>query len=116
MKPRDLAIYLFLGLAWGLSFLVVVKMVAAFGFVAAVSIRCFVAFATLLVISRLAGRKLDFSAGWWPFFVVGLTTVAGQLVGLSYATPLIGTAMAAILVASVPLFRWSSARSGDWSG
>jgi drug/metabolite transporter (DMT)-like permease len=104
MKPRDLAVYLFLALAWGLSFLVVVKVVAAFGFVAAVSIRAFVASGTLFLIARISDRKLDFSAGWWPFFVVGASTVAGQLLGLSYATPLIGTAMAAILVASIPLF------------
>lgn len=104
MKPRDLAIYAFLSIAWGLSFLVVLKVVAAFGWVAAVSFRAFVASATLLLIAKLTGRRLDFSAGWWPFFVVGATTVAGQLLGLSYATPLIGTAMAAILVASIPLF------------
>ncbi len=36
--------------------------------------------------------------------VVGATTVAGQLIGLSYATPRVGTAMAAIFVASIPLF------------
>ncbi|MFB9947819.1 DMT family transporter [Rhizobium puerariae] len=104
MKPRDLAIYVFLATAWGLSFLVVLKVVAAFGWVAAVSIRAFVASATLLLLARITGRRLDFSAGWRPFFVVGATTVAGQLMGLSYATPLIGTAMAAILVASIPLF------------
>ena len=104
MKPRDLAIYLFLAIAWGLSFLVVLKVVAAFGWVAAVSIRAFVASATLFLMSRLTRRRLDFRVGWWPFVVVGATTVAGQLLGLSYATPLIGTAMAAILVASIPLF------------
>lgn len=104
MKPRDLAIYIFLALAWGLSFLIVVKVVAAFGFVAAVSIRAFIASGTLFLIASLTRRRLDFSDGWVPFLVVGATTVAGQLLGLSYATPLIGTAMAAILVASIPLF------------
>lgn len=104
MKPRDLAIYIFLATAWGLSFLVVLKVVAAFGWVAAVSIRAFVASATLFLLAKITRRRLDFSAGWWPFFVVGATTVAGQLLGLSYATPLIGTAMAAIIVASIPLF------------
>lgn len=104
MKPRDLAIYVFLATAWGLSFLVVLKVVSAFGWVAAVSVRSFVASGTLFLLARLTGRRLDFSAGWRPFFVVGATTVAGQLMGLSYATPLIGTAMAAILVASIPLF------------
>ncbi|GGB08863.1 permease [Brucella endophytica] len=104
MKPRDLAVYIFLSLAWGLSFLVVLKVVAAFGFVAAVAVRALIASATLFLIARAMGRRLDFSVGWAPFFVVGATTVAGQLLGLSYATPLIGTAMAAILVASIPLF------------
>jgi drug/metabolite transporter (DMT)-like permease len=104
MKPRDLAAYIFLALAWGLSFLVIVKVVAAFGFVAAVSIRALIASGTLFLIARFTRRRLDFSVGWLPFFIVGATTVAGQLLGLSYATPLIGTAMAAILVASIPLF------------
>ncbi|MGF9563616.1 DMT family transporter [Neorhizobium sp. JUb45] len=104
MKPRDLAIYLFLALAWGLSFLVVVKVVDAFGFVAATSIRGFIACGTLFAIAKLTHRHLDFSDGWQPFLVVGATTVAGQLLGLSYAIPMIGTAMAAILVASIPLF------------
>src|ERR1041385_2930041 len=101
MKPRDIAIYIFLALAWGLSFLVVVQVVAAFGFVAATSIRAFIACGTLFVIARLSRRRLDFGDGWRRFLVVGATTVAGQLLGLSYATPLIGTAMAAILVASI---------------
>ncbi|MGE7367956.1 DMT family transporter [Neorhizobium sp. NPDC001467] len=103
MKSRDLAIYVFLALAWGLSFLLVVKVVDAFSFVAATSIRAFIACGTLFAIARLGQRRLDFGDGWRPFVVVGATTVAGQLLGLSYATPVIGTAMAAILVASIPL-------------
>jgi len=39
-----------------------------------------------------------------PLLVIGATTVAGQLIGMSYATPRIGTAMAAIFVATIPLF------------
>lgn len=104
MKPRDIADYLFLALVWGVSFLVLLKVVAAFGWIAAVSFRSFVAGGTLLGVAALTRHRLDFSAGWWPFFVVGATTVAGQLLGLSYATPRIGTAMAAILVAAIPLF------------
>jgi drug/metabolite transporter (DMT)-like permease len=104
MKPRNLTIYIFLALAWGLSFLVVVKVVDAFGFVGATAIRSFIACGTLFVIAKATRRRLDFGDGWRPFLVVGATTVAGQLLGLSYATPLIGTAMAAILVATIPLF------------
>lgn len=104
MKPSELAAYLFLAVAWGFSFLLVLHVVAAFGWVGAVTLRCFVASAALLVIARVSRRKLDFGAGWRAFAVVGATTVAGQLIGLSYGTPIIGTAMAAIFVASIPLF------------
>ncbi|NTE88912.1 DMT family transporter [Agrobacterium rubi] len=104
MKPSELAAYIFLAVAWGLSFMLVLRVVAAFGWIGAVTLRCFIASFTLLIIARVTGRKLNFSAGWRAFAVVGATTVAGQLIGLSYATPIIGTAMAAILVASIPLF------------
>ncbi|WP_218780049.1 DMT family transporter, partial [Cellulomonas iranensis] len=82
----------------------VLRAVEAFGWVGAVAFRSFIAAGTLFAIAKLSGRKLDFQAGWKPFAVVGATTVAGQLIGLSYGTPLIGTAMAAICVASIPLF------------
>jgi len=104
MKPRDIATYIFLAVAWGLSFLVVLRVVEAFGWAGAVAFRSFIAAGTLFAIAKLSRRKLDFHAGWKPFAIVGATTVAGQLVGLSYGTPLIGTAMAAICVASIPLF------------
>lgn len=104
MKPKDLAVYAFLAVAWGLSFLLVLKIVSAFGWVGAVTFRAIIAGITLFLLARVGGRSLKFRAGWWPFAVVGATTVAGQLIGLSYATPLIGTAMAAILVATIPMF------------
>ncbi|GEO85195.1 MULTISPECIES: DMT family transporter [Alphaproteobacteria] len=104
MKPKDVAVYLFLAIAWGLSFLLVLKIVAAFGWVGAVTFRSFIAGMTLFLLARATGRGLKFRGGWWAYAVVGATTVAGQLIGLSYATPLIGTAMAAILVATIPMF------------
>lgn len=104
MKPNDIASYLFLALTWGLSFLVLVRVAHAFGWVGAVSFRCFVAGATLVGASLVLRRRLDFGFGLVPLLVVGATTVAGQLVGLTFATPKIGTAMAAILVATIPLF------------
>lgn len=104
MRSRDFAAYAYLSLAWGLSFLLLLHVVDAFGWIGAVTLRSLIAGLLLLAIARLMGRRLDFSAGSIPFTIVGATTVAGQLVGLSYATPLIGTAMAAIFVATVPLF------------
>ncbi|NIF27597.1 DMT family transporter [Pantoea sp. Tr-811] len=104
MRPRDLAAYLFLAIAWGFSFLVVLKVVHAFGWVGAVSFRALIAGGTLAVLAALLGRALRLRPLLKPLTVVGATTVAGQLIGLSYATPRIGTAMAAIFVASIPLF------------
>ncbi len=104
MKSRDMVVYSALALIWGLSFLVLMKAVYAFGWVGAVAFRALIASLTLYALARLMRRKLDFSLGWKPLLVVGATTVAGQLIGLSIAGPLIGTAMSAILVATIPLF------------
>jgi len=104
MRLRDVVVYVFHAIVWGLSFLVLMKAVEAFGWIGAVTLRALLASATLLGVARLIGRRLDFSLGWRPLFIVGATTVAGQLIGLSYAAPLIGTAMSAILVATIPLF------------
>lgn len=104
MQPRDLAAYSFLAITWGLSFLVVLKVVHAFGWVGAVSLRSLIAGGTLAVLATLLGRTLRLRPLLKQLLVVGATTVAGQLIGLSYATPRIGTAMSAILVATIPLF------------
>jgi drug/metabolite transporter (DMT)-like permease len=104
MKRRDLFDYVLLSIIWGFSFLVVLRTVAAFGWIGAVAFRCFIAAATLFAAATLTRRKLDFGAGWRPFAVIGASTVAIQLVGISYATPRIGTAMAAIFIAAIPLF------------
>jgi drug/metabolite transporter (DMT)-like permease len=110
MRPRDVAAYVFLAVVWGFSFLLVLRVVGAFGWVGAVSLRALVAGSTLFALAAVTRRRLDFSFGWPHLVVVGATTVAGQLLGLSYATPRIGTAMAAILVAPIPLFSMVIAR------
>lgn len=111
MTPRQLAGYLFLALAWGLSFLVLTKVVAAFGEIGGVVLRCFVAAGALALFTRATGRRLEFRGGLRPYLFLGATTVAGQLLGLNYATPRIGTAMAAIIVATIPLFSMLIARA-----
>ena len=75
MTPRDFAAYAYLSLAWGLSFLLLLHVVDAFGWIGAVTFRCFIAGALLYAIARLMRRRLDFSAGWLPFTIVGATTV-----------------------------------------
>ena len=104
MKASDILAYLFLAFAWGLSFLTLLQVVEGFGWVGSVTLRCLIASGTLFVFARLTGRKLTFSNRWAAYSIVGATTVAGQLIGLSFATPIIGTALAAILVATIPLF------------
>ncbi|RTL90993.1 DMT family transporter [Ancylobacter aquaticus] len=104
MKSRDLVSYIFLALVWGASFVVMDHNIHAFGWAGSVSFRSFIAAATLLLVARAIGRRLDFSFGIFPLFVLGATTVALQLGLLSYGLPQIGTAMSAILVATIPLF------------
>ena len=96
--------YAILSAVWGVSFAVLLKAVQAFGWAGAVTFRCLLAGTLLLAIAAATRRRLDFSVGWWPFAVVGATTVAGQLVGMSFAIPRIGSAMAAIFVGTIPLF------------
>ncbi|WP_428029241.1 DMT family transporter [Ancylobacter sp.] len=104
MTPRDIASYVFLALVWGMSFVVMDNNIRAFGWAGAVAFRSFIAAGTLLLVARAIGRRLDFSFGIFPLFVLGATTVALQLGLLCYGLPHIGTAMSAILVATIPLF------------
>ncbi len=104
MKPTQLATYLFLAVTWGFSFVILLHVVEGFGWAGAVALRGLMAGTLLLVAAKMAGKVLDFSIGWKHLTIVGATTVAGQLTFLSIATPLIGTAMAAIFVAAIPLF------------
>jgi drug/metabolite transporter (DMT)-like permease len=95
--------YLGLAVIWGLSFVLILKVVHAFGWAGGVAFRALIASAILTGLALVSRRKLAFGRKW-PLAVVGATTVAGQLVGLNIATPRIGTAMAAIFVGTIPLF------------
>lgn len=104
LSPADMAIYAFLAVVWGLSFVVQLEAVHGFGWIGAVSFRAFIAGFTLWAAALAFRKKLVFKGGWRPYAVIGLTTVALQLTGLGVAMPLIGTAMTAIIVATIPLF------------
>ncbi len=104
MKPIQFATYLFLAVTWGFSFMILLHVVEAFGWAAAVTFRGILAGVILLSAARIVGRTLDFSVGFGHLAIVGATTVAGQLVFMSIGTPLIGTAMSSIFVAAIPLF------------
>lgn len=103
MRPRQLLDYLTMALIWSFSFILLYNVVHAFGWIGAVTFRAFTASALLLGFARVTGRRLRFGDAR-PLALVGATTVAGQLVGLSFASPRIGTAMSAIFVAAIPLF------------
>mgnify|MGYP003329196617 FL=1 len=101
----DVAIkFTILSIAWGVSFFWVALVIDVFGWVGAVSIRSLIASAALFVIAKSMKKKLDFSIGVKPFFLLGFTTVALQLIGFSIAVPRIGTALTAIVVGAIPLF------------
>lgn len=103
MQKRQILSYASLAWIWGLSFLLLLNVVRAFGWIGAVSLRSLLASGILVGLALATGRKLAFGKRWLPLAVVGATTVAGQLICLSFATPRIGTAMAAIFVGTIPL-------------
>jgi drug/metabolite transporter (DMT)-like permease len=62
--------YLSLAVIWGLSFLLLLKVVQAFGWVGAVTFRAFIASAILTALAVVSGRKLVFGRRWpWPSLV-----------------------------------------------
>jgi drug/metabolite transporter (DMT)-like permease len=93
-----------LALIWGFSFLLLLRVVEAFDWAAAISVRAFIASGCLYLLALLLRRKLDFSIGIKHFAILGTATVSIQLIGLSLAVPRIGTALTAILVGAIPLF------------
>jgi len=93
-----------LSLIWGFSFLLLLRVVEAFDWAAAISVRAFIASGCLYLLALLLRRKLDFSIGIKHFAILGSATVSMQLIGLSLAVPRIGTALTAILVGAIPLF------------
>lgn len=103
MHRRQVLDYLALAVIWGLSFVLVLQVVRAFGWAGGVSFRALVAAGLLVLLARVTRRELRFGS-WRPLAVVGSTTVAGNLIGLNIATPRIGTAMAAIFIATIPFF------------
>jgi len=104
MKSEIATKFSILALLWGVSFLLLLRVVEAFDWGAAISVRAFIASGSLFLLSLLLRRKLDFSVGAKHFAVLGATSVSFQLIGLSIAVPRIGTALTAILVGAIPLF------------
>lgn len=104
MKAEISTKFTILALLWGVSFLLLLRVVEAFDWAAAISVRAFIASGSVLLLAAIIRKKLDFSIGVKHFALLGLTSVTFQLIGLSLAVPRIGTALTAILVGGIPLF------------
>ena len=104
MKAEITTKFSILSLLWGISFLLLLRVVEAFDWAAAISVRSFIASGSVVLIALIIRRKLDFSIGIKHFAILGFTSVSVQLIGLSLAVPRIGTALTAILVGAIPLF------------
>ena len=104
MKAEISTKFAILSLLWGVSFLLLLRVVDAFDWAAAISVRSFIASGSVVLLALMIGKKLDFSIGLKHFAILGFTSVSMQLIGLSLAVPRIGTALTAILVGAIPLF------------
>jgi len=99
---KQLTQYLLTSIIWGFSWVFILKVVQAFGG-GGIALRAILGSLVLVVAALVTKRNLKFGP-IAPLLVVGATTVAGQLLGFNLATPMIGTAMAAILAATIPMF------------
>ena len=104
MKAEISTKFAILSLLWGASFLLLLRVVDAFDWAAAISVRSFIASGSVVLLALVIRKKLDFSIGVKHFAILGFTSVSMQLIGLSLAVPRIGTALTAILVGAIPLF------------
>ena len=90
---------------WGLSFVWLTKVVETFGWVGGVSFRAFAAVLILLVLAKVMKVALTYDANDTKHFaILGATSVAMNLGGMTFALSKLGTALTAILVTTIPLY------------
>ena len=102
MKAEISTKFAILSLLWGASFLLLLRVVDAFDWAAAISVRSFIASGSVVLLALVIRKKLDFSIGVKHFAILGFTSVSMQLIGLSLAVPRIGTALTAIWSGQFP--------------
>lgn len=102
MTPKQLSLYLATASIWGCTWYFILKVVLAFGG-GGIALRAIFGAAALYLFALVTKRKLNFGRVG-PIAIVGLTTVAGQLLGFNLATPMSGTAVTAILASTIPMF------------
>jgi drug/metabolite transporter (DMT)-like permease len=90
---------------WGLSFVWLSKVVETFGWVGGVSFRAFAAVLILLVLAKIMKVALTYDVNDTKHYaILGATSVAMNLGGMTYALSKLGTALTAILVTTIPLY------------
>jgi drug/metabolite transporter (DMT)-like permease len=102
VTPKQLGLYVSIASIWGCTWFFILKVVQAFGG-GGVALRSIIGSLALVVFALASRKRLKFGA-LAPLLVVGATTVAGQLMGFNLATPMVGTAVTAILAATIPMF------------
>ena len=102
MTKKQLAIYLSIALIWGCTWVLILKVVQAFGG-GGIALRAIIGSVSLVIGAIATRRKLQFGP-FVPLMIVGATTVSGQLLGFNLATPMVGTAITAIFAATIPMF------------
>ena len=90
---------------WGLSFVWLTKVVETFGWVGGVSFRSFAAVLVLLVLAKIMKVALNYQpTDTKHYAILGATSVAMNLGGMTFALSKLGTAVTAILVTTIPLY------------
>lgn len=102
--PIDWALLLYLSLAWGLAFMLIVLALPAFPPLTLVAVRLSLGAITLYVIMRSAGLRLPVDRAWWQRFAT--LALLGNVVPfslISWGELYISSSMAGILMALMPI-------------
>ncbi len=106
-EPRlaDYAMLLFLGLVWGASFLFIGVAVKGVPPLTLTAVRCVIASLALLLVARAMGYAVPREVrAWLIFLALGLTNSGIPFVLIALGQTRIDSSLAAILIATVPLF------------
>lgn len=105
MRPQHLAVLLVLSVIWGSAFMLVKVILEDVPSLTLVAGRVGVAAACLVVVIAATGRTFrNAGVAWRDYLVMGLANTAGPFVLLTWGQERVDSSLAAILVASLPLF------------
>jgi drug/metabolite transporter (DMT)-like permease len=106
-QPRlaDYAMLLFLGVVWGSSFLFIGVAVKSVPPLTLAALRCVIGALVLLAAVRAMGHAIPWSPrAWLSYLAMGLTNSAIPFMLISLGQTRIDSGLAAILIATVPIF------------